>query len=219
MRSNAKWASFGNPMLWRPNALLGFNLQLMPQNFARKIFNDVELLKANNFIGDDMDCFEMLWSIKGLVYYALSKAQLNYLEVDYDTVFNDFCDSGFGKAAPAIKKYFLLLEKLTDECAKNKGNYFDYITDDVLAELNSCISSARTLEKDNAEILKRIEFIDYGMRLGTMHRKLHFAKDRTTEEYKAMQKEFRKLIKDITMVNPFAVNPFKMGIYLPYLKK
>ena len=219
MRSNAKWASFGNPMLWRPNALLGFNHQLMPQNFARKIFNDVELLKANNFIGDDMDCFEMLWSIKGLVYYALSKAQLNYFEVDYDTVFNDFCDSGFGKASPAVKKYFLLLEKLTDECAKNKGNYFDYITDDVLAELNNCISSARTLEKDNAEILKRIEFIDYGMRLGSMHRKLHFAKDRTTREYKAMQEEFRKLIKDITTVNPFAVNPFKMGIYLPYLKK
>lgn len=219
MQSNAKWASFGNPMLWRPNALFGFPNQLMPQNFARKMFNDVETLKANNFIGNDMDCFEMLWSIKGLVYYALSKAQLNYHEVDYDTIFNDFCDSGFGKASPEIKKYFLLLEKLTDEAAKSKQNYFNYITDAVLAELQGCLDRAAVLEKDNAEILKRIEFLNYGMRLGTMHRKLHLAKDRTTKEYKAMQAEFRKLIKDITTENPFAVNPFKMGIYLPYLKK
>ena len=121
--SIARWSSFGNPMLWRPNALFGFRNQLMPQNFARKIFNDLELLKANNVIGDDIDCFEMLWAFKGLPYYALSKAQLNYHGVDYDTIFNDYCESGFGKAAPEIKKYFLLLEKLTDECAKTKCNY------------------------------------------------------------------------------------------------
>ena len=218
LKTIASWSRFGNPLLWRPNAFWGYRNHLMPQNFGRKMFNDIELLKANNLVGNDIDCFEGIWAFKGFTYYAAAKAQLNYEKVDFETIFDDFCKSGFGKAAPEIKKYHLLLEKISDEQAVKRGQLFDLVTDSRAKELQSCLDRAKALVKDDPESLARVEFLQHGMTLGMMHRELYLAKDRESAEYKAKQKKFIESIRDITRQNPFIVRTFRIGRYLDHLR-
>lgn len=218
LKTIAAWSRFGNPLLWRPNAFWGYRQHLMPQNFGRKMFNDIELMKANNLVGNDIDCFEGIWAFKGFTYYAAAKAQLNYEKVDFDTIFDDFCKSGFGKAAPEIKKYHLLLEKISDEQAIKRGKLFDLVTDGRAKELQGCLDRAKALVKDDPESLARVEFLQHGMTLGMMHRELYLAKDRESADYKAKQKKFIEAIRDITRQNPFIVRTFRIGRYLDHLR-
>ena len=218
LKTIAAWSRFGNPLLWRPNALWGYRNHLMPQNFGRKMFNDIELMKANNLVGNDIDCFEGLWAFKGFTYYAAAKAQLNYEKVDFETVFDDYCKQGFGNAAGEIKKYHLLIEELSNKQAELKGKYFDLVTDEKLAELQGCLDRAKALVKDDPASLERVEFLQYGITLGKMHRELYLAKERDSAEYKAMQKRFIETIRDITRKNPFIVRTFKIGRYLDHLR-
>ena len=169
LKTIASWSRFGNPLLWRPNAFWGYRQHLMPQNFGRKMFNDIELLKANNLVGNDIDCFEGIWAFKGFTNYAAAKAQLNYEKVDFDTIFDDFCQQGFGKAASEIKNYHLIIEKMTDECAAaGTGRYFDFATDARVAEMQKCLDRAKELVKDEPEYLARIEFLQTGLNVGNM---------------------------------------------------
>ncbi|MBE6357912.1 MAG: DUF4838 domain-containing protein [Lentisphaerae bacterium] len=218
LKTIAAWSRFGNPLLWRPNAFWGYRNHLMPQNFGRKMFNDIELMKANNLVGNDIDCFEGIWAFKGFTYYAAAKAQLNYEKVDFETIFDDFCKSGFGKAAPEIKKYHLLLEKISDEQAIKRGKLFDLVTDARAKELQDCLDRAKALVKDDPESLARVEFLQHGMTLGMMHRELYLAKDRDSADYKAKQKKFIESIRDITRQNPFIVRTFRIGRYLDHLR-
>ena len=218
LKTVASWAHFGNPMLWRPNALFGFRSAVMPQNFGRRMFDDIELFKANNIIGDDVDGFEMQWACKTMVYYAFAKAQWNHEKVDYDTWFNDFCEKGFGKAAPEIKAYFELLEKLTDKAAALRRDYLETISDADMADLEKFIANARKLAANDPEVLVRIEFINKGLVVGKVCRKLHFAKKNNSPEFPALRKEFIRTIREFTLVEPAAVNPEKIGFYSPYLR-
>ena len=218
LKTIAAWAHFGNPMLWRPNALSGFRDVVIPQNFARKLFNDIELLKANNIIGDDLDDFEMQWACKTLVYYAFGKAQWNCAGVDYDTIFNDFCEKGFNAAAPAIKEYFNLQEKLFNKAAETSTHYIELISGNDLAALGKLLDKARDLARNDAEVITRINFLEKGLNVGKVCYKLHFAKKNNSPEFPALRKEFIRIIREYALTDPAAVNPEKIGFYSPYLR-
>lgn len=218
LKTVASWANFGNPILWRPNALYGFRDAIMPQHYGRKIFNDLELFKANNIIGDDVDGFEMQWACKGLGYYFFSKAQWNHEGIDYDTWFNDYCEKGFNAAAPVIKEYFMLLEKLSNKAAAEKLNYLELVDEKNLAAMDNYIAKAREAARGDAEVLARIDFLERGLTVGKLCRKLHYAKKTGSADLPAVKKEFIKTVREITLVDPVAVNPEKIGFYSPYLK-
>ena len=218
LKTVASWANFGNPMLWRPNALYGFRDAIMPQHYGRKIFNDLELFKANNIIGDDVDGFEMQWACKGLGYYFFSKAQWNHEGVDYDTWFNDYCEKGFNAAAPIVKEYFTLLENLSNKAAAEKLNYLEVIDEKTLAAMDNYIAKARQAARGDAEVLARIDFLERGLIVGKLCRKLHYAKKNNSADLPAVKKEFIRTVREITLVDPVAVNPEKIGFYSPYLK-
>ena len=218
LKTVASWANFGNPMLWRPNALYGFRDAIMPQHYGRKIFNDLELFKANNIIGDDVDGFEMQWACKGLGYYFFSKAQWNHEGVDYDTWFNDYCEKGFNAAAPIVKEYFTLLENLSNKAAAEKLNYLEVIDEKTLAAMDNYIAKARQAARGDAEVLARIDFLERGLIVGKLCRKLHYAKKNNSPDFNKVKKEFIKTVREITLVDPVAVNPEKIGFYSPYLK-
>lgn len=218
LKTVAAWTHFGNPMLWRPNALSGFRDVVIPQNFARKLFNDIELFKANNIIGDDLDDFEMQWACKTLVYYAFGKAQWNCAGVDYDTIFNDFCEKGFNAAAPAIKEYFNLLEKLFNKAADTGTHYIELVSENDLDSLGKLLDNARSLANGDDEVLGRINFLEKGLNVGRICRKLHFAKKNNSPEFPALRKEFIRIIREYALTDPAAVNPEKIGFYSPYLR-
>lgn len=218
LKTVASWSHFGNPMLWRPNALSGFRDVVIPQNFARKLFNDIELFKANNIIGDDLDDFEMQWACKTMVYYAFGKAQWNCAGVDYDTIFNDFCEKGFNAAAPAIKDYFNLQEKLFNKAAESGTHYIELISENDLDALAKLLDKARTLAKGDDEVIVRINFLEKGLNVGKVCRKLHFAKKNNSPEFPVLRKEFIRIIRKYSLTDPAAVNPEKIGFYSPYLR-
>ena len=177
----AGWATFGNELFWRPNALRYFNYNL-PQNFGRLVFNDLELFKANNLIGTDFDCMNGKYAIDTLPYYATAKAHINVERLSYDDLFDDFCRTGFGKAAGSIRKYFELLERETDRVAENPGlvtlrdgrtvgnGANTYMKTLDLDGLEAFLDEANAAAAGDAEVLRRIRFLRYGIDIARQER-------------------------------------------------
>ena len=110
MERIAEWSSFGNELLWRPNALLDYTVQV-PRNYARDVFEDIETLKVNNVVGTDISASDDSFATKGLIYYMTAKAHLNPDGLDYDTLYGDYLQAGFGPAADAMREWFDTLER------------------------------------------------------------------------------------------------------------
>jgi len=218
MRDLAAWSSFGNPMIWRPNALWGVNTLLMPQNYARKLFADLETLKANGFIGTDFDCNELLWSGKGLMYYTLAKALWNPDRLDYDAYFQDYCQSGFGPAANAIIRYFTLLEKTSDRVAAEAVSLGDIFDEALIGELQGQLTAAVAAAAGDAAILERIAFLQTALDAGKLNRALHVAKQNQAAEYRPLQEQFMQFLRDNARKNPVAMNPMYTGFYNAFVR-
>lgn len=218
MKDLAAWSSFGNPMIWRPNALYGFHRILMPQNYAEKLFMDLETLKANGFIGTDFDCNELLWSTKGLIYYTLAKALWNPDRLDFDTYFRDYCQSGFGAAAPEIMQYFKLLEKTCNRAAEEAADLGEFFDEPLIADLQGRLDAARALAAGNAAVLERIEFLQTGLDAGKLNRALHQAKKGKSPEYQKLQERFMEFLRANARKNPVAMNPMYTGFYNQFIK-
>ncbi|MBQ9337817.1 MAG: DUF4838 domain-containing protein [Lentisphaeria bacterium] len=206
----AQWSSFGNKLFFRPNALAGFGNILAPQNYARKMFNDLEFFKANGLAGTDYDCCDQNWACKGLVFYALLRAHWNPDRLDYDAVFDDYCRTGFGPAAEPVKAYFTKLEELTDQAAAQGKPYLEFFNEKTAAELRAMLDEAAKKAADDPVVLKRVEFLKLGLTVGdysiAMQKALD-AKDR--KKFLAVREEARKWIRGIMYESPtpYALTP------------
>lgn len=161
----AKWVNAcpTNTWLWRPNALITYRV-LAPKNLARVFFNDLSLFKANGVAGYDFDNYFDNYASMGLMYYAISKAALNFDEVDYDVIFNDFCEKGFGPAASPIKEYYAHQEAVYNAAANEaSNNEYYYVLNLDLDYLQGRLDAARKLAQGNSEILARIAFLEHVM--------------------------------------------------------
>ncbi len=212
----AAWSNLAGQLYWRPNALWGFSRELAPQNYARKIFEDTELLKANGLMGTDFDCNEQMWACKGLIYYALSKALWNPDRLSYDDIVTDYCRHGFGDAAPEMIEYFRLLEAATDRAAAEKLEYLKVFDEKLITQLRVCLERAEAKTSDS-EIRERIRFVGIGLKAGEMAHRIFRARQ---EERKCdeLQDELRQFIRDTVMASPMAINP-GAGFRNPYFKK
>ena len=219
VRQIAAWSQFGNALLWRPNSLFGWRNMTAPQNFARAMFNDLELFKANGLIGTDFDCFEQVWAAKGLVYYALTRAHWNPDRLDYDAVFDDYCTAGFGPAAGPVKKYFELLEKMAVDAANGTAPYEEVMNEEKIAALNALLAEGEKLAKDDPEVLARLKFLKVGMDYAADCRKIFVAQKNKSPEYQQLRKEFLEKVKARTAADPVAVSPLMMGFYSPNMPR
>ncbi|MBO4648484.1 MAG: DUF4838 domain-containing protein [Lentisphaeria bacterium] len=204
----AKWCSFGNPVLFRPNALLGFAGALAPQNYARKIFNDLEFFKANGLVGTDYDCNEKHWSCKGLTYYALLKAHWNPDRLDFDAILDDYCRSGFGPAAEEVKQYFLQVEKITDQAAAERKPYLECYTPAAAAELRKLLDQAEAKAGSDELVRKRIAFLKLGLTAGDYSVAMHQAlKRKDRAGFLKVRQEMRQWLQKTMFESPFAIYP------------
>ena len=188
----AAWSRFGNEMLWRPNALIGFRAAA-PQNFAREIFNDLEVFKANGVIGTDFDCMADHWSGQGLIYYAVAKAHLNVDALGYDAVFDDYCTSGFGRAAAAVKGYFLALENTLRTASRAENPESAYLKLLDVDRLEAMLADGRRAAAGDADVCARIDFLAKALVFARYEKKVYAAwetKDNAT--ILAAQKEFNE---------------------------
>jgi|GEM_PF-1710187 len=208
----AKWCSFGNPVLFRPNALLGFGSVPAPQNYARKIFNDLEFFKANGLVGTDYDCNEKHWACKGLTYYALLKAHWNPDRLDFDAILDDYCRSGFGPAAEEVKQYFLRLEKITDRAAAERKPYLEFYTPAAAAELRSLLDQAAAKAGNDETVRKRIEFLKLGLTAGDYTLAMQQALDRKDRAgFVRARDGMRQWLQKTMFESPFAIYPAQLS--------
>jgi hypothetical protein len=157
-----------------------------------------------------------------LIYYALAKGHLNPDRLAYDDVFDDYCRSGFGKAAGAVKDYFNKLEKLTDEAAATEKGFEGYFEKLNVAELEDCIERARRDADGDEEVLKRVEFLACGVRYARENLALYRKWKAKAPDYLAARSRFYGFVKAEAEADPVAMCPkwIVTGFYrLPYFSE
>jgi hypothetical protein len=174
------WTRAANHLLLRPNALIaghGF-----PAVYAHKLGADVKHCYATGMIATDFDSVMHNWSGQGLNYYVLAKLLWDPSQ-NVDTLIQDYCNKGFGKASPEIQKYFAALEVLTNKIAKgandsaneedaiSKSAFYSglhvlthFYTDTELNHLQSLLDAAKTQAGGDEIVLQRIDFLGQGLR-------------------------------------------------------
>lgn len=207
----AQWSSFGIPTYWRPNLLWGFRT-VAPQNFSRRLFNDIERMKVNNLEGTDFDCYYDQWAEFGLVYYMLSRALMNPDRLDYDTIRDDYLSHAFGPAAPAMAKYYDLLEEHFENCSSNKWTerhgFYSYSRSLDIDALQKCFDEAKALAAGDETILKRIAHFEIGLEPARFEKAIVAAYDQGDREgAKEAQQRFREWTDTVATKHFSSVNP------------
>jgi hypothetical protein len=117
------------------------------------------------------------FAVNGLNFYFLAKFLWNRKE-KATKLLDDYCEKGFGKAAPEIKKYFLALAerwKETQSGTTLSGNYVetrfvfaDLYTQDFLKARNKELEAALKKVSEKA-VAKRIAFLKKGLRYTVLY--------------------------------------------------
>src|ERR1041385_8620758 len=94
-------------------------------------------------MGTDFDSCCHHWATQGLNYYVVARLHWNP-EQDVDAIVDDYCRSGFGPAAKAVRRYFDRLEALMSEAALQKRKASAAFSAAALAELRKELQEART---------------------------------------------------------------------------
>lgn len=112
------WATKAKKLMFRPNLMKegqGFPL-LWPVRMAE----DLKHFTQNGMIAVDIANIHGHWATQGLNYYVLAKTLWNP-NLDPQSIIDDYCDRGFGRAAGPIKRYYSRLIQLTDKLAAYNG--------------------------------------------------------------------------------------------------
>ena len=210
LRKNlAGWLSFGNPTVWRPNALRGLGRgNRYPINFGRLFFTDISDFKANGVVGVSLDCCSADYSAAGFMFYMIAKAMTNPDRLDYDTIAEDWCRAGFGKAADEIADYIRELEKhymQAAEGAMGVGGYMDRFDID---EFEARLDKARKLADGDPEVLARIDYLAVSLECAREAAKVRAAwKTGDWKKLGAARAEYKARIKEVVIAHPDATRP------------
>lgn len=112
------WAAKTSKMLFRPNLMReGYGFPLI---WPIRMAEDLQHFTRTGMIGVDIPNIHGHWATQGLNYYVLAKILWNP-DLDARSIVDDYCNRGFGSAAPAIKRYYSELIQLTDQSAAYNG--------------------------------------------------------------------------------------------------
>ena len=207
------WSQFGIESFWRPNVLWGVTCAT-PQNYARRIFSDVELAKANHCVGTDFDTYYDRWSQYGFCYYMLAMALMNPDHLTFDDIADDYFRNGFGPAAPAMKEYWDILEKFFDEASKTAKSaresrkFYNYHRHLKFEPLDAAIAKARELAAGDELILSRIDYFASALDLAKIEHRIVEAYDRDDlEANEAAVLEFYAWVRENSLKDMPSNNP------------
>ena len=218
-RNMAAWASFGNTLLWRPNAHCGFGVA-SPDNISRRMFNDISLMGENGIFGVDYDTMSSEWATKPLTYYMVCRAHYNPDRLDYDSLFEDWCKAGFGAAWKGAHAYCRLVEAACDKAAKENASSPSAInwrqrlerscrlmlaTD--YDKLDKCVAYMKEKAAGDEDVLFRVGRLEFAVGLGRRMKKIKMG-EATAEE----KDEARKFIAEYLAKDPTCYRPGHVGL-------
>ncbi|MBI3839351.1 MAG: DUF4838 domain-containing protein [Planctomycetia bacterium] len=162
------WARLTKQLMLRPNLL--HDGHGYPLVYVHRLGETLRHCQRSGMIAADFDALEHHWASQGLNYYVLAKLLWNPA-ADVDAMVDDYCRSGFGKAAPAIREYFRALEEHTDRLATRiKGKNqdfaaaaFSFYSTDTLNAWQQRLDEANRLAADDRIVRQRIEFLNQGI--------------------------------------------------------
>ena len=213
-RNLAPWASFGNAFLWRPNAHAGFYFPA-PDNLGRRMFRDISLMGENGLFGVDYDTMSSEWATKPFMYYMVCRAHYNPDRLDYDSIADDYCRSGFGPGWREVRRYFDLVGEASDRAAAQNAKAPPATSWGMRVArrlrlprtlpfdaLDACLEKARAAAGGDASALFRIGRLQFANDLGRRMLKIHEGKA-TADEREAT----RQFIADYLAKDPTAYRP------------
>ena len=146
----------------------------------------------------------------------VSKAMWNPDRLSYDDIVDDYCRAGFGEAAPKIKAYFDLMEKIFDEAAAKACDYCEAYTLEKIDALEKILNDAENSTAD-ADIKARVQFLKQGLEIGRFATKLYNAKKNKDKNYRTIQKEYRAYLQKLAVESPLAYSPGSLGFNTRFL--
>jgi hypothetical protein len=156
------WSRAASRIYFRPNVLLAGRRQGTPVVYVHKLAEDFRYLAQHSLVGTDFDSCCHNWATQGLNYYVCAKLHWNP-DLDVDALIDDYCRSGFGSGADAVKKYFLRLEDITDTIAEKQLKITQPFTPAVIDELRGYLDAAATATDGEPDASKRVAFLRSGL--------------------------------------------------------
>jgi hypothetical protein len=142
------------------------------------------------------------------MYYMVAKAMTNPDRLDYDTIADDWCRAGFGKAADEIAAYMRELERLymaAAEKACGVGGYMDMFD---IGAFEARLDKARKLADGDADVLARIDYLGVALEYAREAAKVREAwKSGEGKKLRAARAAYKKRIREIVIAHPDATRP------------
>ena len=231
----AAWINLGLETYWRPNLMWGWKT-LGPQNFARRLFDDYETMKANGLKGTDFDCVGNDWGVKGLNVYVNCRVALNPDRLDYDTIFDDYCRAGFGSAAAEAKEYFDAVERMNAEAALAAAKRGILVKDFHQVALTECYldsmdvdrldailgrATAKATAADEADVVARLGLlkaaVGYARRGKTLRRYASDETDEVRHRFRQAQRDYAAYARKMVLEEPQTCSPTGICLFDPYM--
>ncbi|MBI5683965.1 MAG: DUF4838 domain-containing protein [Verrucomicrobia bacterium] len=184
-----EWAKAAKKIYFRPNLMLAGRRSGAPMIYAHKFAQDFRHLASHGMWGTDFDSCMHNWSTQGLNYYVVARLHWNP-DQDVDDLITDYCRAGFGPAAQSVRRYFDELEAITNQIAASrqalnedidtaKIEPLNVFTPEVIAKLRNRLHEARRQATGDETVLKRLVFLETGLRWTEMEGRVHafFRKD------------------------------------------
>lgn len=161
------WGKFAKRLAWRPNIYSNQRRNGFPAVYVHRMASDVSARAKAGMISTDIDSMHKGWAINGINLYVLARLNWNP-DLNVDAIINDYCITGFGKGAMAMKKYFQGIEKLTYEVKDDDRNTVSYTMASLydasaIATLKGYLDEAQQATVGDMAIQKRIEFVRQGL--------------------------------------------------------
>ena len=118
MKDWKDWSSISSQMFWRPNFMKegeGF-----PLVWATRMGTDLKHLISTGLVGVEMPNVHHHWGTQGLNYYMLAQLMWDHTR-EPAAIIDDYCRTGFGAAAPAVRRYVARLEQLSEKFADHQA--------------------------------------------------------------------------------------------------
>ncbi|MBO4649116.1 MAG: DUF4838 domain-containing protein [Lentisphaeria bacterium] len=152
----------------------GSYTQSMPWNVIRSVDKMCKLLKKYHGIGMRTENSSAFAS-SGLVNYVGAKLLWNP-DADVNALVDDYCEKGFGAAAPEMKAYYSLVEKYTEEIyRRGRGGYTGLFTmipkvfDREFFRQADDLFRKASKKPISAQERARIQYVRYGLEYARMY--------------------------------------------------